>query len=384
MKVNRFLLVFLVVHLFLMQACAQGGSSTVDDGVRTLSISQFRRMKNDRKEWYRVTGEIVSVSDPATGCLYLYDGESYLYVYGLAPERDGDRKEFPQLGLQPGDEVTIVAHKATYQGVVEASGAYCESRRDGQYPGFTSDCADAAWLELPAASRRDGNVFLCHYSPDGKRNYSVYYNPGKRMALWACYPLVASDRNDGRSNAYAPDPLLDERRQPDLSRSYRDREIDGEEYVRGHLVPSYDREGRRNLDVFLSTNIVPQSKALNSGVWESLEQQTRTWARRCDTLYVVVGTAGVKGEVTDVKGRSVAIPESMYRAVLARTADGKFRALAAVFDNRRSTHESFSRELAISVDELERLCGVDLFCNLPDTVEASVESSDPSGDPFWW
>ena len=45
------------------------------------------------------------------------------------------------------------------------------------------------------------------------------------------------------------------------------------------------------------------------------------------------------------------------------------------FEHRTYTNETFT-SYAVSVDEIERLTGFDLFTNLPDGVEATAEAND--------
>ena len=203
---------------------------------------------------------------------------------------------------------------------------------------------------------------------------------------------LSGEGGAGRNgDPYSYDPLLDASLQPDLTKSYQNRKFDGEEFIRGHMVPSNDRSGRDNYDLFFSTNIMPQSSALNSGVWNSLEQKVHSvWSRRqkCDTLYVVTGTYEGSGGryVTDNSGykRKSLVPEGIYKVVLARLSDGSYKALGVYFDNKTGAAGTFTRDLAISVDTLEEKVGEDIFVNLPDAVESKVEAADPREDSFWW
>lgn len=51
-----------------------------------------------------------------------------------------------------------------------------------------------------------------------------------------------------------------------------------------------------------------------------------------------------------------------------------FRVLILFFVMRNGGETRSMSECAITVDELEALLGLDLFCNLPDELEESVES----------
>ena len=369
----------------------------VSDAIPTLSVEEFCQMTDSDLKWYRVTAEIMSISNPQYGDMYVTDGTGQLYVYGFAPEKGGSNTDFSKLGLKAGDTVTFVAHKTTYSTsnskIIETKGAYYESHKVGKPLGSASQYAAQKWLELPETKNKDdGFVFLAHPLENGGRNCSIYYDTKNRIAKWACYPYVKGEGGTGRNgDPYSYDPLLDMEFQPDLTKSYKNNTFGDETFVRGHMTPSNDRSGRANYDLFFSTNIMPQSSALNGGVWNALELRIHNvWSKnqKCDTLYVVTGTYAGESErfVTDNSGdsRKSLVPEGIYKAVLARLSDGSYSALGAYFDNKESDATAVTKELVMSIDKLEEKVGVDLFVNLPDDVEAAVEAADPASDSFWW
>lgn len=356
-----------------------------------ISIADFRKKKDSNSEWYRISGEIVSMVNSQFGDFYMTDdGTNYVYVYGLAANKDltatgTEDNGFSTLGLKAGDNVSIVAHKNTYQGIIETSGAYFEAKNGGKYPGYIAAKASASWLELPQTSGEDSYDYLCHMVNDSERNYSIYYSKSGRVARWVAYPLYSLKVSD-RSDAYAFDPLIGEEDQPLLKSSYQDRKHDGEEFIRGHMVPSAERTGRGNLDLFLGTNIFPQSTELNNGAWGELEIMARNWSTKCDTLYVVVGTdvQDAKYKVKDTRDLEIVVPSGAYRAVLAYDKDEGYRAMAAYFKNSKSDAKASIKSKCLSIDELEKKIGFDLFPNLPDDIEKEIEAKNPTEDSWWW
>ena len=155
------------------------------------------------------------------------------------------------------------------------------------------------------------------------------------------------------------------------------------------MVPSNDRKDRANLDVYLSTNIMPQSYELNSGLWVKIEQAARNWAERCDTVYVVVGTdtSNSVGRVTDNSAtpRQVVVPGGLYRAALAfDKKKGEYRGIAVYVENKANPEKSLTKSLVMSIDDLEKKLGMDFFHNLPDDIEKAVEAANPADDSWWW
>lgn len=368
--------------------------SAVGD-IQTVKISEFNSVPDSDEKWYRVTAEIMSISKPQYGDMYVTDESGQLYVYGMAPKKDGANTDFSKIGLKAGDTVTFVAHKTTYSTsgskIIETKGAYYESHKEGKPLGSSSLAAAQKWIELPETKDADdGFVFITHAREKGGRNYSVYYDTKNRVAKWTCYPYVKGDGGTGRNgDPYSYDPLLKDEFQPDLTKSYKENTFGDEQYIRGHMVPSNDRSGRANYDVFLSTNIMPQSYELNGGVWSKLEQKAHnTWSKSCDTLYVVTGTfAGASDKfVNDNSGanKKALVPEGIYKAFLARLANGSYLGLGAYFDNKANSAKEFTKDLSMSIDDLEAKIGVDLFVNLPDDVEAQVEAVKPSTVDWWW
>ena len=368
-----------------------------DDDIKKVSIAEFRRLKDSETDWYRLTGEVVSISKVEYGDLYLLDDTGYVYVYGLAPEKGGVNEDFAKAGIKAGDRITIVAQKKTYNGIIETDQAYLEARQAGSYPGINADKAQAGFIELPATSERDGLTYVCHFDNKGKRNYSAYFDREKKVSNWVCYPYCSSDRNDARPDSYAYDPLLENDCQADLTKSYQKRNFDGEEFVRGHMMPSASRSGRRQLDAFLATNIMPQSSAINTGIWSSLEEKERFWVNNCDTLYIVVGTdcSQSKYQVEDnaEPAKKITVPNGIYRAVLAYDKEkGSYVGIAAYFENKKNAYTDFTKTLPetmlMSIDKLEEKVGIDFFVNLPSVVGESeakaIEAADPASEAFWW
>ena len=364
----------------------------VDDDIKKVSIAEFRKLKDSAIDWYRLTGEVVSISKMEYGDLYLMDNTGYVYVYGLAPEKGGLNEDFAKAGVKAGDRITIVANKKTYGDIIETDQAYLEARQSGSYPGIKADKAQAGYIELPATSEKDGLTYLCHFDNNGKRNYSAYFDTEKRLSCWVCYPYCSSDKNDPRPDSYAYDPLLENDCQADLTRSYQKRTYGGEEFIRGHMMPNASRGGRRQLDAFLATNIMPQSSTLNTGIWGDLEEKERGWVNKCDSLYIVIGTdcSQSKYQVEDnaATPKKITVPNAIYRAVLAYSKKDGYRGIAVYFENKAFSTKTFGKTLGkdnlMSIDELEKKLGMDFFVNLPADIQADVEAKDPRNDSWWW
>lgn len=143
-------------------------------------------------------------------------------------------------------------------------------------------------------------------------------------------------------------------------------------YTRGHMAPAadmkWDREAMK--ESFYMTNICPQKAALNSGGWNKLEDKVRDWARRDSAIVVATGPVLSAGMKTIGESR-VAVPEHFYKVVFAPYATPR-RAIAFLYPNGSS--KGAIGKYAVTVDEVERLTGIDFFSALDDDEEAEVES----------
>ena len=98
-------------------------------------------------------------------------------------------------------------------------------------------------------------------------------------------------------------------------------------YDHGHICPSADRlrSAESNYQTFYITNMQPQLNVFNAGIWEKMEEQVRTWASACDTLFVCKGGTidkqeHVLGQLTDQIKREnrIPVPRYFFMALLSK------------------------------------------------------------------
>ena len=251
------------------------------------------------------------------------------------------------------------------------------------------------WMELPETRDDDALNIFWHNMTVGNysgRNYSFYWDYSKLVAHWVAYPLNNGLRSSGsRSDLWGYDPLLPASRQPAVTSTFRGG------WARGHQIPSADRLSyNANVQTFYGTNMTPQNYDFNGGIWARLEDQVRIWAGKSDTLYVVTGCM-VDGDVSyakDVDGKSVAIPNAYYKAVLSysksASGNGGYRGCAVYLEHSHNPNETVARNHSsvMSIRELEAKTGVNFFVNLPGAVgaetAAAVETENPNSVSWWW
>jgi len=154
----------------------------------------------------------------------------------------------------------------------------------------------------------------------------------------------------------------------------------GSGYDRGHMCPSADRTKTvaDNSSTFLMTNMIPQAPTNNQQTWANLESYSRTLANSGNELYVISGGQGTSGFVANGK---VAVPAYTWKVIMvlpAGTNDvsrvtSATRLIAVWMPNTNSVVSDW-RTYRVSVDYVESLTGYDFFSNVPDAIEAQIES----------
>ncbi|MEZ4985202.1 MAG: DNA/RNA non-specific endonuclease [Saprospiraceae bacterium] len=149
----------------------------------------------------------------------------------------------------------------------------------------------------------------------------------------------------------------------------------GSGYDRGHLVPAADMafDPVAMDETFMMSNISPQARNFNQGIWRELEELTRDWAKKFKRLYVVSGpvlTREPKGYIG--RDNQVAIPAAYFRVILDLD-EPEQKAIAFVMDNEVNYEPLY--KFATSVDEVEKMTGINFFQDfMPPQLETELES----------
>ncbi|MEM6771330.1 MAG: DNA/RNA non-specific endonuclease, partial [Bacteroidota bacterium] len=204
------------------------------------------------------------------------------------------------------------------------------------------------------------------------QGFSLSYDEDWEQAEWVAYILERKNLQQEwtkRPRDFKTDPQV-------RSGSATDNDYRGSGYDRGHLAPFADFAWNRDLalETFYLSNISPQARQFNQGVWRELEELTRDWANRFKRLYVVTGpvmTEDPKGTIG--RQNRVAIPQAYYK-VLLDLDDPEQKAIAFVIPNEISFDPL--PKYVVSIDEAEQITGLDFFPDLmPDDLEAQLEAN---------
>ncbi len=201
------------------------------------------------------------------------------------------------------------------------------------------------------------------------QHYALSYRESDEQAEWVAYTLKKSQlTQDDRKRPY----FIEDPKVPSHSADWRN--YRGSGYDRGHLCPAGDRRFSVQAynETFYTSNISPQDREFNAGVWNRLEMKVRSWCRKYGELYVVTG--GILNRPMDAIGdEDVTVPESYYK-IIARGQPGNLKLIAFLMPNRESAAPL--RSFCVSVDRIEELTGIDFFEKLGKDEEAILEKRD--------
>lgn len=218
-------------------------------------------------------------------------------------------------------------------------------------------------LEVPVSKLGKNEQILQRYA------YTVSYNKATRNPNWVAWHLTSSHTKgkfyrNGINFVEDEDVKSPRATNWDYSRSG---------YDRGHMCPSGDNKWseRAQVESFIYTNCCPQIHAFNDGVWNELESRCRHWANVYGEVYIACGPLYTSKQPKTIGKNKVAVPDSFYKVVLRL---GKQPA-AIGFTFRNSSAPQSLRQNVHSVDEIEKLTGIDFFPALDDKTERQVEAT---------
>ena len=204
--------------------------------------------------------------------------------------------------------------------------------------------------------------------------FIVGWSPKMRHPVWCAYHVAREQRYDVGTR-----PNFSRDRNVPTAPLPSDYEHSG--YDRGHMAPNYAIKTRYGTDdqkkTFLMSNIAPQKPALNRGVWKDLEHRiAQLWTARYGELWVVVGCISAPDNNETVSGTDVDVPQQFYQVIVAQEGMD-VRALAILLP-QNVPYGAYAARHLISIDELEKLSGLDFLPELPEFIQSPLESELPS------
>ncbi len=198
--------------------------------------------------------------------------------------------------------------------------------------------------------------------------YTLSYNEPFEQAEWVAYVLDKSHLTyDDRKRPYfVEDPFVS-------SKSADWRNYKGSGYDRGHLVPAGDRRFTKQAydETFYTSNISPQDREFNAGIWNDLEKQVRRWAKQYGTLYVFTGGVLENG-LEEIGDEDVDVPNAFYK-IVARKKNNSIQTISFLIPNKPQFVSL--RNFVVNIDAIEEETGIDFFAKLPNTDQKDFEAT---------
>lgn len=242
-------------------------------------------------------------------------------------------------------------------------------------PVTVPDELEYQYREAPPYEMADSIISICMPAPlNGvselilyKTAYVVSYNKDTKIPNWVAWHLTAehTDGPYGRLNNFYEDDAVD-------SPKATVYDYCGSGWSRGHMCPAGDNKWDRKamFDTFSLVNVCPQNASLNSGLWNSIEMDCRNWAKRFQDIYIVCGPMFYRQDHEVIGDNEVYVPEAFFKVVLC--LNGTPKGMGIVVKNTSGTRK---RDLYYnSINQVERITGIDFFPILPDDIEEKIES----------
>ncbi|MBO4340297.1 MAG: DNA/RNA non-specific endonuclease [Bacteroidales bacterium] len=256
------------------------------------------------------------------------------------------------------------------------------------------------WLELPEVTGSEdfvGKFYGSGSSAGTNRNYSYSYNYTYYAAMWVAYPLTfAHTQGSSGSKNWSYNPNIAQNKQVSITSKSYPTMYNASAYARGHQIPNASRYSNTQMNdqTYYATNQTPQlQNKFNASIWGDLEAAVRGFTQNySDTVYVVTGPlyrkAGGSETINYLTGTQSANPSSLpipnyyWKALLkvTRNGNGDITGASTIgfwYDHREyeSSEKYNDSEHIVSVNQIEQWTGLNLFHNLPDSIEETAESN---------
>lgn len=193
-----------------------------------------------------------------------------------------------------------------------------------------------------------------------RTGYALGYSEEHEQASWVMYRMTREEtliRAAVRTDDFRADPNI-------VTFSALPSDYSRSGYDRGHLAPAEDMKFSEVTmrDSFYMSNMSPQKPDFNRGIWKRLEKEVRRYAYNEGSVFVITGPILERGLKKIGRANKVSVPRRFFKIVYDETPPRKM--IAFVFPNDGSTQPLSS--FVTTVDEVERLTGLDFFAGLED------------------
>ena len=198
--------------------------------------------------------------------------------------------------------------------------------------------------------------------------FTLSYNEEHEQAEWVAYELTKEEvlMNVTRCNCFATDTNV-------TTGSAVRSDYLNTGFERGHLSPSEDNQMSDdvNEESFLFSNMSPQLKSLNNGIWKKLEKWVRDQALEFDTIYVVTGPVFVNN-LGSIGSNEVTIPGYYYKTLL-RFTNNNTKSIAFLIPHVNAIGNI--KDYIVTVNTIETFTNLNFYPSIQNKVESQYEPS---------
>ena len=209
----------------------------------------------------------------------------------------------------------------------------------------------------------------------------LVYSEEHEQAKWVLHKISTNilDGKVSRTNDFRKDPLVKTESSEEKDFFLKRQKngggyaYEGFGYDRGHLAPSADfRWSQKALsESYFYSNMSPQRASFNREKWADLEGMIRGYVfENKKNLYVYTGPVlktGLKKIKRSING--VSIPEQFFKIVVNYE---DMKAIAYIMPQETSNYPV--EYFATTIDEVEKLTGIDFLADIDDEKEAVLEN----------
>lgn len=208
-----------------------------------------------------------------------------------------------------------------------------------------------------------------------REGYTVSYNPATLQPNYVAWYLTP-DRlkgNNKRSESFFEDMDINNRERARLDDYYNSG------YDRGHICPAGDNKWSRRAmtESFYLSNMCPQTHTLNHESWRILEEACREWVRYGKSNIYIISGPIFNNRETRKANRRIPVPAQFFKAMLCLDK-GHERGIAFIYDN--NTADQSMAQAAVSIDDVERITGYDLFNTVNKNLQEKLEKQNRLSD----
>jgi endonuclease G len=253
-----------------------------------------------------------------------------------------------------------------------------------------SDWDAEAWLDFFGEPRvaTGEHVYLIRH-----KRYVVEYDTDLLNPRWTAH---IDTRESAVNSANRPNSLPEWKRPPKflpdpfLKKLFKDEgvpfvthdDFTGTHYERGHMTSNAEMKGfdqQSQLESFFLSNIAPQRKDHNGGIWAELEADCLEWAKAFGKVYVVTGPVFSDpvhpSGFTSGKGKMrMAVPDRFFKVLIAEK-DGRMIATGFLIDHKNGLKKTDLFKFQVPIDEIEKAAAIDFMPLLgePNPLESHTE-----------